>query len=144
MSFSWSEMKFRPNFSSRMCARTEKCMWLWNRFCTQITANCALRKRRLRFFLKLVYKLKITWKITFFGRWLRRNSSFWVIGVQSTPKMTFFQKIFQKFLKFFLVIDYDSAGYYLLFRPKSAHFRGPKTPNNQGSNRGSKIFFVRK
>ena len=142
MSFSSSEMKFRPNFFSRMCARTEKCMWLWNRFCTQITATLGLRKRRLRFFLKLVYKLKITWKITFFGRWPRRNSSFWVIGVQSTPKMTFFQKNFQKFLKFFLVIDYDSAGYYLLFRPKSAHFKGPKTPKNLGVKPGSRNFFV--
>ena len=144
MSFSSSEMKFRPNFSSRMCACTEKCMWLWNRFCTKIRATLALRKRRLRFFLKLVYKLKITWKITFFGRWPRQTLSFWVIGVQSTQKMTFFQKNFQKFLKFFLVIDYDSAGYYLLFRPKSAHFKGPKTPKNLGVKRGHWNFFVQR
>ena len=144
MSFSSSEMKFRPNFSSRMCARIEKCMWLWNWFCTQIRATLGLRKRRLRFFLKLVYKLKITWKITFFGRWPRRNSSFWVIGVQKTPKMTFFQKNFQKFLKIFLVIDYDSAGYYLLFRPKSTHFKGPKTPKNLGVTRGHWNFFIRR
>ena len=142
MSFSSSEMKFRPNFSSRMCARIEKCRWLWNPFWRHLTATLGLRKRRLRFFLKLVYKLKITWKITFFGRWPRRNSSFWVIGVQSTPKMTFFQKNFQKFLKIFLVIDYDSAGYYLLFRPKSAHFKGPKTPKNLGVKPGSRNFFV--
>ena len=142
MSFSSSEMKFRPNFSSRMCACTEKCRWLWNPFWGHLRANWSLRKRRLRFFLKLVYKLKITWKITFFGRWPRRNSSFWVIGVQSTPKMTFFQKNFQKFLKFFLVIDYDSAGYYLLFRPKSADFKGPKTPKNLGVKPGSRNFFV--
>ena len=144
MSFSWSEMKFRPNFSSRMCARTENVWGLWNRFYTQKRATWALRKRRLQFFLKLVYKLKITWKITFFGRWPRRNSSFWVIGVQSTPKMTFFQKIFQKFLKIFLLIDYDSAGYYLSFWPKSAHFKGPKTPKNPRVNRGHRIFFVRR
>ena len=55
--------------------------------------------------------------------------------------MTFFQKNFQKFLKFFLVIDYDSAGYYLLFRPKSAHFKGPKTPKNLGVTRGVTNFF---
>ena len=144
MSFSSSEMKFRPNFSSRMCARIEKCRWLWNRFGTQIRATWGLRKRRLQFFLKLVYKLKITWKINFLGRWPRRNSSFWVIGVQSTPKMTFFQKNFQKFLKIFLVIDYDSAGYYLLFRPKSAHFKGPKTPKNLGVKRGHWNFFVQR
>ena len=144
MSFSSSEMKFRPNFFSRMCARTEKCKGLWNPFWRHLTATWGLRKRRLRFFLKLVYKLKITWKITFFGRWPRRNSSFWVIGVQSTPKMTFFQKIFQKFLKFFLVIDYDSAGYYLLFRPKSTYFKGPKTPKNLGVKRGHWNFFVQR
>ena len=49
------------------------------------------------------------------------------------PKNDFFSK---NFLKFFLVIDYDSAGYYLLFRPKSAHFKGPKTPKNLGVKRG--------
>ena len=144
MSFSSSEMKFRPNFSSRMCARTKKCMGLWTPFSATLAAVWAQQKRRLRFFLKLVYKLKITWKITFFGRWPRRTLSFWVIGVQSTQKMTFFQKNFQKFLKFFLVIDYDSAGYYLLFRPKSADFKGPKTPKNLGVKRGHWNFFVQR
>ena len=47
---------------------------------------------------------------------------FW--GSEVHENDLFFKKVF-KIFENFLVIDFNSASYYLLFRPKLIHFKGP-------------------
>ena len=90
-----------------------------------ISASWGPLKRLLRFFWNFTCELEIIWKIVYFWSWPDVRFRSPCFGGPKCPKMTFFQKSFQKYLKIFLVIDYNSASYYLLFRQKLIHFKGP-------------------